>query len=361
MGNSTRVYSVIQVLHRRGYRIEVATSNNGLLFFEGKAEVAKVHPIGAVQYGKNKKNQLTVLRTFWLVLTSLKLFCRNGWTLTKLVRELRPLALVYDSQYNLLPLWLTRTPLIALNNADRIVERFFRLRRKPFSIFPQFFLVEMMDWLFHRFVPGLTLSPWVEKQGPRRAYQAVGLIVRRGIRAVPRSERPNRILIMLSGSIFGGNLDPTAWGLPQEFDVVGREGRSSERVRFHGKLVDNIPLLLAADVLIINAGFSAVCEAIALRKPTVVIPVEKHAEQWVNARTIEDLGLGRMASASTVREILGEVIQNYEMYSRRANELAIACEGAGECAEAMIRFASRRRPEKSYAAEAMSGQKIIAE
>ena len=59
--------------------------------------------------------------------------------------------------------------------------------------------------------------------------------------------------------------------------------------------MDNADLLARADALVINAGYSAVSEAFVLRKPVFVVPVPGHAEQFVNACLVKDLGLGFMA------------------------------------------------------------------
>lgn len=44
--------------------------------------------------------------------------------------------------------------------------------------------------------------------------------------------------------------------------------------------------------VIATAGHSLVCEAIHLRKPMLLVPLEKHYEQIINARHVQRLGLG---------------------------------------------------------------------
>ena len=101
---------------------------------------------------------------------------------------------------------------------------------------------------------------------------------------------------MLSGSRFGSPVmfNRTDW--PFDIDVVGRPAAGDldgpARIRFHGKLLDNKALVEKADLVVVNGGFSAVSESFSMRKPLVVIPVPNHAEQWINARTIEHLGSG---------------------------------------------------------------------
>jgi len=329
MGNSTRCYSLIQELHDLGFTIEVATSGNGLLFFRDKPEVGELHAIGSIHYGKDKHDRLAVLKTFFEIFRSLKLFLKNGIFLTKLIRATNPGVVVYDSQYSLLPPLLTGVPLVALNNADKIVTYFLHAKRKPLSIYPQFLCIEWWDYLFHKLIPDEVLSPWTSQPPSSDRFRTVGLVVRRGITpAVPQNV--HRVLIMLSGSTFGGSIDPSEWNLPYRFDIVGREGTSRERVTFHGRITENLELLRQADVLIINAGFSAVSEAIALRKPTIVIPVENHAEQWVNAQLLAGLGLGIVATQENVKEQLESLVANYAEFVRTASNLDVRADGAHE-------------------------------
>ena len=42
-------------------------------------------------------------------------------------------------------------------------------------------------------------------------------------------------------------------------------------------------MLKKADFLLINAGQGSIGEALALNIPTIIFPLEQHAEQWANA------------------------------------------------------------------------------
>src|SRR5262249_18006085 len=127
----------------------------------------------------------------------------------------------------------------------------------------------------------------------------VGPIVRQGFSPAAARSPASCVLVMLSGSRFGSpvTFDRTDW--PFEIEVVGRPAppnwHGGDRIRFHGKLLDNRALVEKADMVVVNGGFSAVSESFSMRKPLVVIPVPNHAEQWINARTIEHLGVGMSA------------------------------------------------------------------
>ncbi|MEA3495044.1 MAG: glycosyltransferase family protein, partial [Bacteroidota bacterium] len=60
------------------------------------------------------------------------------------------------------------------------------------------------------------------------------------------------------------------------------------------KLDDNkfLKLLSSSKGLITTAGFESICEAMYLAKPTLMIPVQNHAEQFINSRDAYNSGAG---------------------------------------------------------------------
>ena len=105
---------------------------------------------------------------------------------------------------------------------------------------------------------------------------------------------------MLSGSVFGSPVTLRRRHAALHIEIIGRPPPDpalfAAGVTYHGKLRDSLSLLRQANLLVINGGFSAVSEALVLRKPMVVIPVPRHAEQWMNGRTIRHLGVGLIGS-----------------------------------------------------------------
>jgi predicted glycosyltransferase len=100
--------------------------------------------------------------------------------------------------------------------------------------------------------------------------------------------------------------------------------------------MNNIALLDQADVLVINGGYSAVSEAFVLCKPVFVVPVPGHAEQFVNACLVRDLGLGFKVTESSV---LGELLamhQKNEWVGLAPMPPAFEIDGAREAAEAIL-------------------------
>ena len=286
MGNSTRCHAVIEHLHRAGVEVHVLTSGNGLFFFRECRQVASVTAMESFHYGK-KGQKLSILHTFTHVWAMVRVYRNKVRQLERLLDELRPGLVVSDSEYAISPVRRRGVPLVGLNNSDVIVSEYLRLANRPGSIRGQFWCIEFMDYLFHRRSCDVVLSPAVELTPPRHPkFRRVGLIVRERVRnAVPRphgrDEQP-LVVFMLSGSTFSSRIDFSACDLPCRIEVVGREGASTDRVTYHGKLRNSVEKLVEADILVVNGGFSAVSEALVLRKPTLIIPVPRHAEQHIN-------------------------------------------------------------------------------
>ena len=71
----------------------------------------------------------------------------------------------------------------------------------------------------------------------------------------------------------------------------------------HGKVKNTYQYLKNADIAVVNGGFSAVSEMCWMGIPVIVVPVPRHAEQWINARTVQHLGLGDIATQENYEQI----------------------------------------------------------
>jgi len=315
MGNSTRCYSIIERLADIGLEIDVITSANGLFFFSDKKEVNRIIEINEFYYAKEKSGKLSVLRTISSLFDFIRIYVVNNRLVKNYLKEEMPSAVVTDSQYIFWPMISQKIPIIALNNSDVVVKSFFKITNKPFSIFPQFFLIECMDYLFHLLVPTKVISPVLDKFGNENSkFIHVPAIARKRCERKINKNKVENVVIMLSGSAFGSQVKLEGESFPFHIDIIGRTGKSSEEVTFHGKIHDNIDIINRADVLVINAGFSAVSEGVYTGKPMAVIPVENHAEQYVNAKTVEELGLGIITTSIEIPSAIREVISNIDSF-----------------------------------------------
>jgi UDP:flavonoid glycosyltransferase YjiC (YdhE family) len=274
---------------------------------------------------------------------------RKKAQLESLLHRIKPDLVVTDSEYALAPIRRRGIPIIAVNNADVVVEEYLSNGMPPGAVRSHFWGVEYPDYLFHRCRCRLVISPSAIPLAPRHPrIRRIGLIIRKALRDALPPDRstdfpPPRTIrsavFMLSGSILASNIPFDGGQLPFHVDVVGRTGNSRGTLTFHGKLTNNISLLLKADVLVINGGFSAVSEALALNKPTFVIPVPGHAEQFVNARIVSKMGRGYMASAESVIPMLMRCYELNRWEGLAARQPVAGSDGAREAADIIDDFA----------------------
>jgi UDP:flavonoid glycosyltransferase YjiC (YdhE family) len=107
--------------------------------------------------------------------------------------------------------------------------------------------------------------------------------------------------------------------------------------------MNNTALLARADALVINGGYSALSECFAFRKPTFVLPVPGHAEQFVNASLASDFGLGFSVTEQDVLDRLLEMHRQDCWIGRKPMPPAFEINGDVEATEAILAHASARR------------------
>lgn len=347
LGNSTRCHAVIQALADRGAEVRVATSGNGLWYFRDRSEVRGLHELESLRYGQ-KDGKLSVSATLASVGTMLGVSRRNDARIASIVADFRPDVAVIDSSYSVCGLKRAGVPIVALNNADVVHVAYHQFADRPPSIRAQFYAVEENDYRFHRWVPDLVTSPCLDPELPQvgAPFLRVGPIVRRGYDPAPTEGPPSRVLVMLSGSVFG---TPVALSRPipgVRIDVVGRDRPDGvpevDGIVWHGKVRDNRELLVPADLAVVNGGFSAVSELFAMRKPMIVIPVPNHAEQWVNARTVQHLGVGAPGTEETLEADLHAALARLESWRDGYRRLPPPGDGASQAATAILGAARGR-------------------
>ena len=352
LGNSTRCHAIIQRLARHGVTVAVASSGNGLWYFEGRPEIASLTRLDALYYASDG-GRISIVRTLASLGDFWKIAQRNTVIIDALLDTFEPDVVIIDSVYTIVPMRRRHIPVVALNNADVVHLSYRRFPDRPRSILFQFYAIEELDYRFHRWRPDLVLSPSLDHTLPELGgtFRRIGPIVRLGYEASIRAGPIERVLIMLSGSRFGSSVSLTGRAFQFAIDVVGREapGDSSlpAHVQFHGRLRDNRHIVDQADVVVANGGFSAVSEAFAMRKPLVVLPIPNHAEQWINARTIVHLGVGVMAREDAIVQGMTTAIERIDELRAAYARLPSVRDGAAEAAEAiaeLIAFRPGRSP-----------------
>jgi UDP:flavonoid glycosyltransferase YjiC (YdhE family) len=368
LGNSTRCHAIIERLAEADCRVHVMTSGNGLAYFQDKTCVASLSPMESFYYSGTSGGI-----SGWSTLKSLRTLLRIARTkraqLDRLLDQIQPDAVVIDSEYALSPARRRGIPIAALNTSEIVVTEYLRKRRSQPGIRSHFWLVEFSDYLFHRHYCDLVLSPFPLRTPPRHPkFRRIGLIVRSQVKqrfealgqvpaVTPRQAQ--KVVFMLSGSVHASRIPFEKYKLPFRVEVVGQTGNSTGAVTFHGRKMDNTDLLLGADVLVINGGYSAVSEAFLLRKPVFVVPVPGHAEQFVNACLVHDLGLGFIATESNVLDQLLKMHAADTWLDRVPMPPTFELDGAGEAAGAILALLlgqkSVQRDHAEFKSQAESG------
>jgi len=363
LGNSTRCHAVMERLALAGCQIHVLTSGNGLEYFAGRPEVTSLESNPSFFYGRSGAGV-----SGWSTLGSLprlaQIASEKRANLERWLDRMIPDVAVVDSEYVLSPLRRRSVPIVAINNAESVVTQYLKHCRRARGTRSQFCFVEFPDYLFHRRFCDLVLSPH-PLDTPTRAgnFRRIGLILRRGVEDRARNARARplalpqmvrRVVCMLSGSIHASQIDFGDGDLPFAVDVVGRTGTSRGNVTFHGRRMDNIPLLESADVLVINGGYSAVSEALAFGRPTLVVPVPGHAEQFVNARLVADLGFGFVATEQDVLMQLRELYRRNDWNGLNPRPASLCLNGAQQAAESILAMAKKSRERRNGTLEVSS-------
>jgi hypothetical protein len=263
------------------------------------------------------------------------------------IARFKPTAVVTDSIYSLRPVRRAGLPLAAINNSDMVVRRM-RGGGWPAAVLPQFLAVELSDYVFHRAVPDLTISPRLDPSDVAEdwPFRRVGPIVRLACSPdAARTGRPERVVVMLSGSVFGSPVALRRDRPGLTIDVIGRTapkgGAIPEGVVYHGKLRDSLTPMRDADLVVVNGGFSAVSEALFLRKPMVVVPVPRHAEQWANGECIRRLGAGIAATEEALEDAIDAALQRIDELRAAIDTLPAPVNGAMLAAELILDLAAR--------------------
>jgi len=352
LGNSTRCYAVMEHLAQQGFRIHVLTSGNGLKFFHDKNCIESLTPMESFYYS-GKDGGVSGWSTFKSLKSLAAIAKSKRAQLSALLDKLHPDVAIVDSEYALRPLRRRRIPIVAINTSEIVVSQYLRQPARPRSVRSHFWLVEFSDYLFHKHFCDLILSPFplrTTTRGPK--FQRIGLIARRAVlerasklddRNFPPPRALRTVVFMLSGSVHASNITFDG-DLPFRVEVVGVPGQSRGNVIYHGRQMNNIEILSRADALVINGGYSAVSEAFVLGKPSFVVPVSGHAEQFVNASIVRDLGLGFIADERTVINQLLQMYEQNRWIDRKPLPAAFEIDGASEASGAIVAYLKRTAP-----------------
>jgi uncharacterized protein (TIGR00661 family) len=327
LGNSTRCAAVIRKLRSEGHIIDVATSGNGLRFFAQSKDIRHLFPMTQSHYqGAN-----TRIGFFSILLSTIKFpvkGVRNFVVLLRVIRQVQPSVIVSDSSYNLVSVLYPKIPRISLNNSRLVVSQIFHSPKIILSHLPQF-MVELADAAFQRIIPEMVIEPWPARMGKERSNRVqVPPIVREEFNSTEnRFEEVKNILVLYSGSGIGTDVHQELAEAGMNVTVVGRAGQSTSQLFYAGENFECSQLLKKADAVVTSGGFSAISEVIAAKRPVIVLPIEGHAEQFINAQWIVQLGLGLMGEPGNLKQNLAQLESNLPQIQEAFARLDFHCDG----------------------------------
>ena len=150
LGNSTRCHAIIQKLKSLGATVGLVTSGNGLWYFKDQDIVDSIDEINSLYY-KKKGSQISIAGTLSSIPDFIRIWRCNAKRIGKILDRLTPKVVVTDSEYTFWPIKARKIPMAALNNADVVVDSYWRYDT-PRDIAAQFFAVETPDYFFHKTV-----------------------------------------------------------------------------------------------------------------------------------------------------------------------------------------------------------------
>lgn len=337
-GNTTRDLAILRELESMGpCEIHIAAQGKARELLSQHYEVMSLQDVGYTSGGEFSAS--SIIRSN---LGFPRRFLQNRSRLEEIMRRIRPDVVVADSDFYCLgaarKLGLR---LVSINNSAVIVETLKRSPDMPRGCAFSYHVIEKADYWLQRRYPQRVLCPTVVRNPhlPRKFVQ-IPPMVRPEIQ--PLDKPGDEVVVLTGGSgIDTANIDLRGVTLP-----VRMLGTSFTKVppgaKDVGFTLDVMEHLRAAKVLVIQGGFSSISEALALRVPTVVLPIENHAEQWANGRQVEGTGIGLSAPRpAQAGEYVNRILADYDRFWEATRRFNLRTDGHQVAARMLWRWAGR--------------------
>lgn len=292
LGNYARDITHIRRYADEGWTVHVATSGHAYSFIKGEEKISRVFPLkrltyptqeGKIHLSANPLHLFPIIRDFF----------HNCSLIRTILRKNEYEYIFTDSDYSLFFCRNTKKAKhVAVNNAHAVLT-FFKNHPCPKDLRKQLW-IERMDFYFNRFMADEIICPSIDTEiEGLKNLRITFPTVRKEILNIKgqnvSKEGKKKILIMLTSSGLITNLQMIDDNVFEKFEVTYLGALPPALHQFPIKeqplCKDNSSFIKEADVLLINAGQGSISEAIVVEKPTIVFPIEHHAEQWVNAQS----------------------------------------------------------------------------
>lgn len=343
-GNTTRTLALLGALKRLepGLDIHIAAQGRARELLEASYPV---HPMAEITYASG--GEFTIWNILKSNLSFPARFMANRRAADELLGRLRPDLAVADSDFYCLgPARRRGIPLASINNSALIVAHLRKFGIPPGCGFSARFIEGTDAWLQERY-PSRVVCPVLKPmEGLPSKYIQIPPIVRpgfepggaesKGDEESKGSECGEEVVAVTGGSGIGAQeLDLQCVRAP--LTTYGtRLAKIPPQARQLGFTLDDAGPMRRARVLVVQGGFSSVSEAVALRRPVVVVPIARHAEQHVNAAIVESLGIGLAARGADAGAKVCEILSRYDEFAERCRKCAIPSDGAEQAARALL-------------------------
>tara|TARA_B100000989_G_scaffold231667_1_gene178466 strand:- start:4363 stop:5415 length:1053 start_codon:yes stop_codon:yes gene_type:complete len=324
LGNSTRCEALINILKKK-YDIYLVLSGNSEWYFKKKYKNKHIC-IQSINY-KSKNNKINIFNTLLEIVKKKNVLVSNSEKIIKFSNKIKPDIIISDSVYINFYKLNKKIRLISLNNAELVIKKFFKLKNFKFSILFHFLFIEFFDFLISKFFFDNNLSPILnfnDLKVSNKKLKRIPIISKFKEKSIKEYQN-KKLSIMLSGSSFSSNLNLSKkLNIFKKINIIGNNKNINinrlKNVEIHGKIRNNLIFLDQSDFVIINCGYSAIADSITLKKPMLMLPIKNHAEQWINAKEIEKMGLGKIVNKDLSNEII-EFMKNLNKYTKNFKKL----------------------------------------
>ncbi len=340
LGNSTRCHAIIEKLLKNNIKIGLVVAKNSYWYFSKKKLPVEIFEVDQLSYHISKDGYLSTYKTILKTFSSINLFNENLIKIKEIVETFKPEIIISDSNYVFNFLKKFKIPTLALNNSCITIDEYKKHSKKPNSIKNHYYFIEKLDYFYHKTFPDLTISCGITHREDvnHKNFKNVSPIYRENLK-IKKDEKKKTCMIMLSGAsnlksfidLSFINDEIIFLNKPDNFKV-------SKNIKFLSKLHDNLEYLNKADYFIMNSGYSAITEAIHMKKPMITMPINNHSEQWLNAKKVEDKNYGLLANLSNLEEKYHEFSVNFMDYRASLNNKKDEINGSEEIADLLIKF-----------------------
>lgn len=340
LGNSTRCHAIIQKLLKKNVKISLVLAKNSYWYFAQKKLPVEIFVIDQFSYHISKDGHLSTYKTLFKTFASISLFYKNLNKIKEIIKSFKPNIIISDSNYIFNFFKKFNIPTLALNNSCITVDEYQNQLKKPPSIKQHYYFIEKLDYFYHKTFPDLTISCGITHKEDKihKNFKNVSPIYRENLK-VKQDEKKKTCMIMLSGASNLKSFIDLSF-IDDEIIFLNKPDhiKENKNTKFVSKVHDNIEYLNKADYFIINSGYSAISEAIFMKKPMITMPINNHSEQWLNAKKVEDKNYGLLANLSNLEEKYKEFSTNFSHYRASLNNKENEINGSEEIADLLMKF-----------------------